>query len=141
MIDTIIALALNKHEASTFKKLGKLIVATVFHNSGNRCILSMRKSYDRLLSLVGSKSDVASIFIAGDRLCPKIGNKNVFVAALVFIAGEPVASCETGHFGFLFPNSCEAGSAFVNEAVQIMEISVISRVLLRLGLVLRRGKE
>jgi hypothetical protein len=37
MIDTIIAVALNKHESSTFKKLGKLIAATVPHNSRNYC--------------------------------------------------------------------------------------------------------
>jgi len=37
MIDTIIAVALNKHQASTFKKLGKLMADNVFHNSRNCC--------------------------------------------------------------------------------------------------------
>jgi hypothetical protein len=37
MIDKIIAVALNKHEYSTFKKLGKLIADTVPHNSSSCC--------------------------------------------------------------------------------------------------------
>ena len=37
MID-IIAVAVNKHEFSTFKKVGKLIAGTVPHNSNFRCI-------------------------------------------------------------------------------------------------------
>jgi len=37
MINTIIAVSLNKHEFSTFKKLGKLIADTVSHNSRNCC--------------------------------------------------------------------------------------------------------
>ncbi|MEG3960523.1 hypothetical protein [Microcoleus sp. herbarium2] len=36
-IDTIIAVALNKHEASTFKKLGKLMADNVPHNSSSYC--------------------------------------------------------------------------------------------------------
>lgn len=37
VIDTIIAVSLNKHEYSTFKKLGKLIADIVPHNSRNCC--------------------------------------------------------------------------------------------------------
>ena len=37
MIDTSIAFALNKHQASTFKKLGKLMADNVPHNSRNCC--------------------------------------------------------------------------------------------------------
>jgi hypothetical protein len=35
MIDTSIAVALNKHQASTFNKLGKLMADNVPHNSRN----------------------------------------------------------------------------------------------------------
>jgi len=37
MVDIIIAVALNKHQASTFKKLGKLMADNVPHNSRNCC--------------------------------------------------------------------------------------------------------
>ena len=37
MIDTIIAVALNKHESSTSKKLGKLIADNVPHYNRNCC--------------------------------------------------------------------------------------------------------
>jgi len=44
MIDTIIAVALNKHESSTFKKLGKLIADNLPHNSRNCCNCYQTKS-------------------------------------------------------------------------------------------------
>ena len=44
MIDTSIAVALNKHQASTFKKLGKLMADNVPHNSSNCCNCYQRLS-------------------------------------------------------------------------------------------------
>jgi hypothetical protein len=44
MIDTIIAVALTKHPASTFKKLGKLMADNVPHNSSNCCYCYQTKS-------------------------------------------------------------------------------------------------
>ena len=44
MIDTIIAVSLNKHEFLTFKKLGKLIADNVPHNSRNSCNCYQTKS-------------------------------------------------------------------------------------------------
>ena len=44
MIDTIIAVALNKHESSTFKKLGKLTADNVPHNSRKCCNCYQTKS-------------------------------------------------------------------------------------------------
>ncbi len=44
MIDTIIAVALNKHESSRFKKLGKLIADNVPHKSMNCCNCYQTKS-------------------------------------------------------------------------------------------------
>jgi len=43
-IDTIIAVALNKHESSTFKKLGKLIADNAPHNNRNCCNCYQSKS-------------------------------------------------------------------------------------------------
>ena len=43
-IDTIIAVALNKHESSTFKKLGKLIADNAPHNTRNCCNCYQSKS-------------------------------------------------------------------------------------------------
>jgi hypothetical protein len=43
-IDTIIAVALTKHEYSIFKKLGKLIAENVPHNSSFCCYCYQRKS-------------------------------------------------------------------------------------------------
>jgi hypothetical protein len=43
MMDTIIAVALNKHESSTSKKLGKLIADNVAHNSRTAVIAITRK--------------------------------------------------------------------------------------------------
>ena len=44
MIDTIMAVALNKHEYSTFKKLAKLIADNEPHNSRNFCNCYQMKS-------------------------------------------------------------------------------------------------
>lgn len=44
MIDTSIAVALNKHQTSTFKKLGKLMADNVPHNSRNCCNCYQRLS-------------------------------------------------------------------------------------------------
>ena len=44
MIDTIIAVALTKHPASIFKKLGKLMADNVPHNSSSCCYCNQRKS-------------------------------------------------------------------------------------------------
>jgi hypothetical protein len=44
MIDTIIAVALTKHQASTFNKLGKLMADNVPHNSISCCNCYQRKS-------------------------------------------------------------------------------------------------
>jgi hypothetical protein len=44
LIDTIIAVALTKHPASTFKKLGKLMADNVPHNSSSCCYCYQRKS-------------------------------------------------------------------------------------------------
>ena len=44
MIDTIIVVAITKHPASTFKKLGKLMADNVPHNSRNCCYCYQRKS-------------------------------------------------------------------------------------------------
>jgi hypothetical protein len=44
LIVSIIAVALNKHESSTSKKLGKLITDNVAQNSRNCCNCYQRKS-------------------------------------------------------------------------------------------------
>jgi hypothetical protein len=44
MIDTMIGVALTKHPASTFKKLGKLMADNVPHNSSSCCYCYQRKS-------------------------------------------------------------------------------------------------
>ena len=44
LIVSIIAVALNKHEYSTSKKLGKLITDNVAHNRRNCCNCYQRKS-------------------------------------------------------------------------------------------------